>query len=358
METGEKLALGIIKVINNLRSMEMVTCKFCGSQDVVRNGTRRGTQYWLCKDCGHGFVDNEALPKSKYPMGVVAKAVYDFYAGVSLDNIANGIEQQEGELPSKSTIYEWIKRLTELGLNEAKKHHPIVGDKWIADETVVWLSGRRFWLINIIDSDTRFLLASKLSTNRSIKDIKLAMESARDKAVKNPRWILSDGWRAYEDSIEQVFGADTMHIVSTPFEEKELSTNLVERWHGTLKDRLKPMRGMDESDTTQLVLDGFVFYYNYLRPHESLANKTPAEVAKTEYPYKDWLDIIKSQTPKEDRSLVVDTSRVCGYTLPIRKPYRKRTKPKPKRRLIRMKTLQAKEPRHKESLPSVIISRR
>jgi hypothetical protein len=116
--------------------------------------------------------------------------------------------------------------------------------------------------------------------------------------------------------------------VTTPFEQKELSTNIVERWHGTLKDRLKPMRGMDKSEIYQLILQGFIFNYNYLRPHDSLNGKTPAEVAKIDFPYKRWLDIIQSQIPKPppkpDKALSVN--RIADLI----KPYRKRPKPKPK----------------------------
>lgn len=104
----------------------------------------------------------------------------------------------------------------------------------------------------------------------------------------------------------------------------------MERWHGTLKDRLKPMRGMDKSETHQLILEGFILNYNYLRPHESLKGKTPAEAAKIDFPYKSFLDIIKSQIPKPppklDRELTLEEMRH-----PF-KPYRKRPKPKIKAR--------------------------
>ena len=315
-------------ILEEVTTREHVRCKFCQSHHVVKNGIRSGTQYWLCKDCGHGFVDNKALPRSRYPVDVMARAVYDYYAGVSLNNIRWGIEQQTNRVPSDSSIYGWLKKLTKIGLREAKKYHPEVGEKWLADETVVRLNGKKYWLINVIDYDTRFLLASRLSTNRSKRDIRATLEVARDKAGKSPERILTDGWRAYADAIEQVFGADTKHILSTPFERKELSTNVVERWNGTLKDRLKPMRGMDKSETTQLVLDGFVFYYNHFRPHGSLNDRTPAEAARVRFPYKNWLDIAKSQIPHEDRTLVVGTCESDGVLIPIRKPYRKRAKRK------------------------------
>ncbi len=82
----------MLREANNLIDRADVRCKFCGSPSVVKNGTRRGTQYWLCKDCGRGFVANKALPKMKYPMDIIAKAVYDYYCGVSLNNIRQGIK--------------------------------------------------------------------------------------------------------------------------------------------------------------------------------------------------------------------------------------------------------------------------
>ncbi len=75
-------------------------CKFCQYEDVVRNGSRKGRQYWLCKHCGHGFVANNNPPKGRYPADMQAKAVYDYYAGMSLNSICEGIKQQTGQTPS------------------------------------------------------------------------------------------------------------------------------------------------------------------------------------------------------------------------------------------------------------------
>jgi putative transposase len=330
---GLERAIGKIAVdiVTKATKIEMPVCKFCSSANVVRNGKRKGTQYWLCKDCGHGFVANNALPRDRYPLAVAARAVSDYYSGKSLTGIREGIKQDYGLEPADSSVYNWLRTLTAIGLSEAKKYSPKVGDRWVIDETVISLKdNRKYWLINIIDSDTRFLLAHKLSPNRSMKDIITVIRAARDKAKNDPTQIVSDGWRAYPDAVEQVFGADCKHLLGTPFEHGKLSTALIERWHGFLKDRLKPQRGMDKAETghIQLILEGIVFYYNYLRPHEGLNGRTPAEVAKINFPYKDWLDIAKSQRPP--------TPTETEYHPP--RPYRKRNKPKTKRRLARTKT--------------------
>jgi hypothetical protein len=50
----------------------------------------------------------------------------------------------------------------------------------------------------------------------------------------------------------------------------------MERFNGEVRDREKVMRGLKRVDTP--ILRGYQIYHNYLRPHEGLDNKTPAEV--------------------------------------------------------------------------------
>lgn len=303
-------------------------CKFCGSMNIVRNGTRRGTQYWLCRNCGRGFVDNDALPKMKYPIKAVASAVYQYYAGLSLNEIRRHVDQQYNFLPSDSAIYSWVTRFSKTAIDEAGKHTPKVGNTWVADETMLDVGGVKLWLIDIIDLDTRYLLATRLSKTRDKKDIALLLRQAYLKAGKvAPKRILTDGWKVYPDAVDLVFGSETRHIVSKPFVEVD-STNVIERFQGTLKDRTKVMRGFKKPETASHILDGWLVYYNYLRPHESLNDRTPAQVAGIKYPYRNWLDVVKSQPPLElgrQRLPVISTQ-------PRVKPQKKRQKPRKRAR--------------------------
>jgi transposase-like protein len=74
----------------------------------------------------------------------------------------------------------------------------------------------------------------------------------------------------------------------------EININLIERFHSTIKERTKVMRGFKTLDTAELILEGFLVHYNYFRPHMSLANSTPAEVAKIKIPFKTWTDFVRS----------------------------------------------------------------
>jgi hypothetical protein len=83
---------------------------------------------------------------------------------------------------------------------------------------------------------------------------------------------------------------------------KENTNNAIERFHSTLKDRLKPMRGMQNPHA---VLDGFRIHYNYLRVHQSLDGQTPAQASGIELPFTDgWGNLIDWATYKRHGNVV------------------------------------------------------
>lgn len=51
--------------------------------------------------------------------------------------------------------------------------------------------------------------------------------------------------------------------------------SLVERLNGTTRDREKVMRGLKKMETP--ILKGYQLFHKYIRPHEGLNGKTPAE---------------------------------------------------------------------------------
>jgi len=101
-----------IEHVKKLADRPDVTCKFCHSDEVVKNGIRKGTQYWLCKNCGRGFVNNNAMPRMKFSSNTMMKAVNNYLNNVPVREIQKDIEKESNILPSDSTIYGWIKKFT------------------------------------------------------------------------------------------------------------------------------------------------------------------------------------------------------------------------------------------------------
>jgi putative transposase len=73
----------------------------------------------------------------------------------------------------------------------------------------------------------------------------------------------------------------------------------MERLNGEVRDREKVMRGLKKADTA--ILPGYQIYHNYMRPHEGLSGKTPAEVCgiKIEGDNK-WKTIIENAKNNND----------------------------------------------------------
>ena len=58
------------------------------------------------------------------------------------------------------------------------------------------------------------------------------------------------------------------------------NNNKMERMNGEMRDREKTMRGLKRMDTP--ILNGYQIFHNYIREHEGLQGKTPAEVSGIE----------------------------------------------------------------------------
>jgi transposase-like protein len=271
-------------------------CKFCDSVNVVRYGlTAKGTQRYLCRNCKRTFLDNKAKGRMQYPIDAVALALNMFYESASLSKIQKQLQLTYGVSPGLNTIYYWIIRYSKKAAKTLNSLLMKAGSVWVADETVIKLKekgGLKQWFWDIIDDKTRFLLASHMSDSRTTRDAQTLVEKAARRADRVPEVIRTDKLASYLDGIELAFGADTRHIQAKKLTAKD-GTQLIERFHGTLKDRTKVMRSMMRKETARILMDGWLAHYNFFRPHQALKGKTPAEVAKTESPYKSWRDIVE-----------------------------------------------------------------
>lgn len=270
-----------------------MNCKYCGSDNVVKNGTRNGEQRYLCLTCGRRFTNPDSPEGMKYPAVHIASAVSNFYEGLSESAIRRHMQQTYGVEPSTSTIFEWVRRYTEEAMIAAKPLRAQTCSIWYADETVIDVGGN-MWFWDIIDYDSRFLLGSHLSVSRTTADAKILMNRALGKALCVPRAVVTDKLAAYLEAVRETFGPLSPHFRSKGF-IRSPNTNIIERFHGTLKDRTKVMRGLKSMETARFIMNGWLIHYNYFRPHSSLGGKTPGEAVGIDYPYRSWADLVKGR---------------------------------------------------------------
>jgi transposase-like protein len=273
-----------------------VICKFCGGAHTRKYGFSKGIQAYFCNDCQRKFVGTDALAHGRVSPSFIADALDEYYGGMSFHEIEHKIDQRTSGDISHTAVIKWVNKYTAKAIRETKDLHPKVGNTWIADETYIKTDiktsdpkGVVFW--DIIDADTRFLLASRITTTRSTQDAKQLMELAAKRANKTPKIVMTDKLAAYIDGIELAFGSDTKHRQGSPF-NVEHNTSLIERFHNTLKDRTKVMRDLRDKSTLKRFTDGWLVYYNFFRPNMALDNKSPAEVAGLKYENHSWTDVV------------------------------------------------------------------
>jgi len=304
-------------------------CKYCNSPNVIKFGTFNGIQRYWCKDCKRKFVAG-TLPKMKTDTRIISAALSCYFGGMPLDAIQRHLDQQFGIYYSEMGIYNWVKRFSNEAVNRIKDFKPIVGDTWLADETMLKVGGKKIWFFDVIDEKTRYLLASRLAESRTTKQAALVMNEARRTAGKSPKRIITDRLAAYIDGIEYVFGGSAKHVQSKPFTDID-STNIIERFQGTLKDRTKIIRGFKNLKAAELLTDAWLVHYNFFKEHESLGNIPPAQKMGLITPFKNWAEVVSP-------AKVSLTTEPMLLSVVRAKPIRQRKHPKRKPKELKQRT--------------------
>jgi transposase-like protein len=219
-----------------------IWCKYCGSPDIVKYGFQNDIQQYLCKKCGRKFAEKDTLEGKHYTTKEIGIALSMFFDGLSFNKISDQLQMIYGDNIAPNTIYYWIMEYLPKSIEFLDGYPLKLGDDWVVDETVIDVAGKNTWFWDVIDEDTRFLLASHLSPYRTINDVKMVMTKAWDRSGKPPVSITTDKLPAYPKGIKAVFGDYTEHVKSKGF-TADINTNLIERFHGTLKERTKVLRG-------------------------------------------------------------------------------------------------------------------
>src|SRR3990172_4680199 len=112
-------------------TIEPVLCKYCHSTNVKKFGTYKGIQRYFCNNCQRKFVNNNAIPKMQNSTRDIADTLNMYYEGMSENEIRRNLIQQDRNYISTGSVYNWVRRFTDLAVKEADKYKPQVGDEWV-----------------------------------------------------------------------------------------------------------------------------------------------------------------------------------------------------------------------------------
>lgn len=225
---------------------------------------------------------------------MIGAAVDMYFDGHSYRQTAENVEDYFGKPTTAKTVYNWNRELTATAKDILSDSEIPTGEEWVADELAVNVGGKQYWLFNVMDSDSRVVLAAYLSPTRDTRAAATALSMARQRADKPPKRVKTDGLRSYSEGVKTAFPIyEVDHVVSQGIRAK-INNNLSERLQGTFRDRDKTLRALKKRDSGQSYVDGLVIQYNYFRPHQALKGKTPAEKSGADIPFRNWREVAEA----------------------------------------------------------------
>lgn len=273
-----------------------LACPFCASTDLTAKGVRHNrsgdVQRHVCKSCGRRFVGREGFLRRRSDPTNIARALDLYFRGMSVRKVREHLEQVERLHVSHMAVYRWIVHYAKLAAEWMDAQGARTSDRWHIDETVVNVNGKNEYLWNVLDHETRFLLATHVSEDRSLANTRAPIRKAKAATPDRPVDVLTDGMNSYPVAIGKELGRR-----ATPFDNPKFvrggrfnphkrvpsirakeSNNRIERFHGTEKERFKVMRAFDGEPGTSVLAEGLRVHYNLVREHQALG-MTPGEAA-------------------------------------------------------------------------------
>lgn len=248
------------------------------------------------------------MKKVKFSPELVTLTLDLYFSGLSLRKVARNITDHFNMEINYSTIYGWIQTYIPQISNYVNSLTPQLSESWHIDELFVKMKGgdkrkgntNVAYLWNIMDRDSRFLIASKLSEKRDTNGAIQAINQAIHNSHGNlPNTVYTDALKAYREGISQTLGYKVDHIAKCGITKPHANNNRVERLNGTLRERVKVQRGWKNPKSA--IAEGQRIYYNFVKPHQALDGETPAEKVGIKG-NKNWKNLIENAYLRKSRS--------------------------------------------------------
>jgi putative transposase len=281
---GVEISLTLRKTVEVKRIEPIINttnCIYCKCANIVRDGLRHNKygdiQKYNCKDCSKYFTINVGFERMKSSPQIITSALQLYFTGESLRNTQKFLRLQ-GVSVNHNTIYRWIRKYVSLMEEYLGQIKPNVGDTWRADELWLKVKGNMKYLFALMDDETRFWIAQEVGDTKYKHDAGNLFRKGKEAIGRVPATLITDGLVSYHEAYKKEFftiKTPRVQHINTVKISGNMNNNKMERFNGELRDREKVMRGLKKKDTP--ILTGYQIYHNYVRPHEGLNSKTPAE---------------------------------------------------------------------------------
>jgi len=295
-----------------LKVMDVVELRFRVIADVragmsprevaARHGVSKSQVYEWLRRYGEGGADG-LVPRSRRPLRSPAQldpVVEDAIVRWRKDRprwgakkIRSMLAREGWPVPAVSTVHRVLVRRGLVDPTPRRREpaggwqrfvRPSSNDLWHIDATRhVLADGRGFWVIDLVDDHSRFLLATHVAAAPSM-DAGWAAVRAAAARYGLPRQLLSDNGLNFTGRLRglttgferhvRAAGIDLIH--ARPYHPETLGK--LERQHGTQNAWIADHPRPRSLPAAQRLLDAYRHDYNTARPHEAIGQHFPIEI--------------------------------------------------------------------------------
>jgi IS6 family transposase len=251
-------------------------CPRCQSDAVTKDGTTPlGGQRFRCGRCRRRFTrrSSSAFSGRAFADDIIALAVrwYVRYR-LSYAEVSEWLAER-GILVDQSTIYRWVQHFLPLFGDAARQYRHPVGLDWRVDETYARIRGRWHYIYRALDGHGQ-IVDAYVSPTRDLAAARRFFERAIAASRTTPRRVITDKAGAYPPALALVLPG-VLHRTG------RYRTNGIERDHGFLKERLRPMRGLKSLVSAAIFVRGHALIRNIRRGFYPVIEAVPQRLVVT-----------------------------------------------------------------------------
>ena len=294
---------------------KQILCPKCKSKEIIKRGlikneSREFTQRYGCKSCNNRFVLDNPYFRMRNKEQIITQCMDMYYSGMSFRKIAQHLQRFFPKGVSASTIYRWVLKFVPMMETFTDKQK--IKASWQIQSDEVEYKRRAShkrkgikneFFIDVIDMDSRFIVSSQYASDRKTNTLNKVLGKAKRKVGEQVKIVSTDGLNAYPRVIRKTFNLKK-HATKNPKIIHQIIKSdsgrfnyKIERFHNTLRERTKVMRGFHGCiSSAQTLMKGFEIYYNWIRNHQSLKGLTPSQVAVPNVQIENknkWIEIIQ-----------------------------------------------------------------
>lgn len=234
-------------------------------------------------------VDLSNIRCSAYALGLILTYYVNY--GISARKVAAIMYDIHQLKISHQTILNYAAAVA-LIVKPFVDYYPYqLSESFCGDETYIRVLGKWKYIFFFFDTVKKIIISYRVRTNRDCESAVLAINDVLYKAYDpndqeplnlivdgNPIYLLARQWFAqqgYIFDITQVIGLTNEDPVSKQYRP---SKQMIERLNRTFKGNYRPTCGFNSDGGSVDFVTLFVTYFNFLRPHSALENRTPVVI--------------------------------------------------------------------------------